>query len=862
MGIVTDHLRTTIARQVADYEHHLLVWFDPEQHYVAFVQELSLPGVTIVRYEGSFFALRRAIDHLLNGDDPPHLLLYIPLAEEQTYDALVEIAATAAILKPGQGSAQRNTRLSVVARRALRTTLGDEKADEIARQVEAGRLNLADLDRLGGVDGGSAVIKSVFGTSDPQDVALALLHSDRFDAKVAARKATDELAQLFGRAFGTAFPADLDCPELRARLARHLLTIEFLTSLTSSPPPELATISRPSDPETLEACTTLVRTWRLRRDLQASYVTHAEQIESDLGLNQIAFTLDELRLSETFALSEQTLQAAVELALTNQPAEELLELARARIAGFWGEQRPQIQARWSLTHTAGLLLHEAARIEREIKQTPAEPVALLRAYAEGVRPWCLLDTYQRNLERRWHTFELSDLAAYQTLEDLVTRARQRFMEVGDRLASAFTQALASAKGALPGLSRQRDTFAASVRPALAEGKTAYILVDALRFEMARELLLGLDDEYQSRLMVAVGTVPTITEIGMAALMPGAEGEVRVVPAGEGKVGLQIGNTLLKDRQGRLAWLRKQVTEPLVITSLEEMLPKPAPALHSELQQAQLILVTSQEIDELAEQDNIRLARKVMDDVLADLARLVRKLREYGCKTIVVAADHGYLFGDELDSSMKIDPPGGQTIDLHRRVWIGRGGSASDAYLRTSLASFGLSDNLDIAVSWGLGAFKVAGGARAYFHGGMSPQELAVPVLVLQPATTGRVTPLNAIEWRLSTGTKKIATRFFSVQIAARSNSLFEFDPPRVRIEVRSKGESIAEPISATYGLIGGTQEIELRTQTDEPQSIEPNTVTMMVSGAAGKTATVHLLDATTGRELARIDKVEVNLLAL
>jgi hypothetical protein len=862
MGIVTDYLRNTIARQVAEYEHHIVVWFDPEQHYTAFVQELSLPGVTVACYQGSFFALRRTVDHLFNSDDPPHLLVYVPLAEEQTHDALIELAATAAILKPGQGSAQRNTRLAVVARRALRPVLGDEKADEVARQVEAGRLSLADLDRLGGVDGGSAVIKSIFGTADPQDVALAFLHNERHDAKVVARKAVDELAQLFGRAFGTTLPGDLDCPVLRTNLARHLLTVEFLTSLAGAIPPELATISRPSDPDALEACIALVRTWRLRRDLQASYVAHAERVERELDLHQIAFTLEELRSCETFALTEQTLQAAVELGLANRPTEELLELARMRIAAFWAEQRPAIQARWSLTYTAGLLLHEAARIERELKAMPADPVALLRAYAEGEAPWCLLDTYQRNLERRWHTFELSDLAAYQTLEDLVTRARQRFMEVGDRLASAFTQALASAKGALPGLSRQRDTFAASVRPALAEGKTAYILVDALRFEMARELLLGLDDEYQSRLMVAVGTVPTITEIGMAALMPGAEGEVRVVPAGEGKVGLQIGNTLLKDRQSRLAWLRKQVTEPLVITSLEEMLPKPAPALHSELQQAQLILVTSQEIDELAERDNIRLARKVMDDVLADLARLVRKLREYGCKTIVIAADHGYLFGDELDSSMKIDPPGGQTIDLHRRVWIGRGGSASEAYLRTSLASFGLSDNLDIAVPWGLGAFKVAGGARAYFHGGMSPQELAVPVLVLQPATTGRVTPLHAIEWRLSTGTKKIATRFFSVQIAARSNSLFEFDPPRVRMEVRSKGESIAEPISATYGLIGGTQEIELRTQTDEPQSIEPNTVTMMISGVAGKTATVHLLDATTGRELARIDKVEVNLLAL
>lgn len=862
MPIVTDYLRNTIARQIADHEHHMLLWFDPEQHYAGFVQELRLPGVTVARYEGSFFALRRAVDHLLNDDDPPQLLIYVPLAEEESHEALGELAASATMLKPGQGAAQRNTRLAVVARRALKPVLGDEKADEVARQVEAGRLNLADLDRLGGVDGGSAVIKSIFGTADAQDVALALLTSEDYDVKVGERKAVDELAQLFEGAFGTIIPGDLACPELRLRLARHLLTVEFLATLTGALPAELASISCPSDPEVLAACTTLVRTWRLRRDLQASYVAHAEQIERELSLGQIAFTLEEVRTTATFALPEQTLQAAVERELARQPTEELLELAQKRIAGFWAEQRPTIQARWALTHTAGMLLYEATRIERELKAMPTDPVALLRAYTEGEKPWCLLDTYQRTLERRWHTFELSDQAACQTLEDIVTRARQRFMEVGDHLACTFTQALAQTKGALTGLSRQREIFAMNVRPALAEGKTAYILVDALRFEMARELLLGLDDEYQSRLTVAVGTVPTITEIGMAALMPGAEGEVRVVPAGEGKVGLQIGNTLLKDRQGRLAWLRKQVTEPLVITSLEEMLPKPAPALHSELQQAQLILVTSQEIDELAEGDNIRLARKVMDDVLADLARLVRKLREYGCKTIVIAADHGYLFGDELDSSMKIGPPGGQTIDLHRRVWIGRGGSASDAYLRTSLASFGLSDDLDIAVPWGLGAFKVPGGARAYFHGGMSPQEIAVPVLVLQPATTGRVTPLNAIEWRLTTGTKKIATRFFSVQIAARSNSLFEFDPPRVRIEVRSKGESIAEPVSATYGLIGGTQEIELRTQHDEPKSIEPNTITMMISGEVGKMATVQLLDATTGRELARLEKIEVTLLAL
>src|SRR5215208_4565358 len=132
---------------------------------------------------------------------------------------------------------------------------------------------------------------------------------------------------------------------------------------------------------------------------------------------------------------------------------------------------------------------------------------------------------------------------------------------------------------------------------------------------------------------------------------------------------------------------------------------------------------------------------------------------------------------------------------------------------------------------------------------MSPQEIDVPVLMLHPTTTGRVTPLNAIEWKLATGSKKVSTRFFSVQIGANSNSMFEFDPPRVRLEIRSKGEMIAEPVSSTYGLISGTHEIELHTQESNRQSVEPNTITLMITGAPGKTASVHLLDATTGREL-------------
>ena len=121
--------------------------------------------------------------------------------------------------------------------------------------------------------------------------------------------------------------------------------------------------------------------------------------------------------------------------------------------------------------------------------------------------------------------------------------------------------------------------------------------------------------------------------------------------------------------------------PVVDVRLDELLPNPKKALRDSIKSADLMLVTSQEIDELCEGDNVHLARRIMDDMLLELRRVFRILRDQGVKTIICTADHGYLFGEEVGVDMKIDPPGGNTVDLHRRVWVGQGGAADLAYMR-------------------------------------------------------------------------------------------------------------------------------------------------------------------------------------
>src|SRR5207249_621453 len=165
MGIVTEHLRGLIAKQVE--ENGLVVWYDPEGHYRAVAEALDLSGATVARYDGSFFKLRRQIDPLLNDSQPPRLVVYVPEDRPRTHDALIELEAAGVVIQPGQQPPNRNTRLAVVARNGLKTILGEETAAQIEKQVEMGKLSLADLDKLAiNVPG---VVALIFGTGNPEE---------------------------------------------------------------------------------------------------------------------------------------------------------------------------------------------------------------------------------------------------------------------------------------------------------------------------------------------------------------------------------------------------------------------------------------------------------------------------------------------------------------------------------------------------------------------------------------------------------------------------------------------------------------------------------------------------------------------
>jgi hypothetical protein len=859
MPVVTEFLGQLISKQVD--EKGLVVWYDPEQAYSEVAGGLPLPNTTIVRYEGSFLKLRNEIDHLLNEGQPPRLVVYVPLDRAETHSALIELDYAGAIMQPRQQPPACNTRLSVVARNALKLILGEDQVAEIERQVEAGKLSLGDLNSLAeqGIDISAGVVKLIFGSANPQEVALAFLNSDYYDQEIAKKEAEKELRHLLQVSFDIELAATESIDKWRMLLGRHILLTDLFSALQNKVPSSLSSVPVANSTAGIDACVRLAKTWRNSRDVRDSYVILANRVEHKLGLSQLELPVEALKDNETFLCVEGALLMHVEAELLKVATPALLHLAEYRLSRFWPDVIASIQARWALITSAAEVLIEADRVGAALKKGPATFVGLVKAYTEEDAPWCLIDTYHRHMESRKYNFEFATTSEHHGLDRLITRAEQRYSEVGSALAQQFIGEFRKAKHPIKGLLRQRDVFETQVKPLLNDGKVAYVWVDALRFEMARELCRLLKSDFKLAIEPAVAMIPTITEIGMAALLPKANASATVVGVGGGKLALEIEGKVIKDRKDRVTYLGEHAGVSVFDAKLDDLLPKPTKRVRDGIQNAKLILITSQEIDELGEADNTAQARLQIDGVLSHLRRGVRILADHGVKSIVLVADHGHLFAEEMGEDMKIDSPGGKVEDLHRRVWVGVGGSSEPSYLRTSLASLGVASEFDIATPWTFAVFKSKGGGRAYFHGGLSPQELIIPVVTLRSSVKASLSSVR-IEWTLTPGTAKLTTRFFSVQIAGgqSESSLFGFEPPKVRIELRANKKCVSTSVSASYGFEDATGEVTLKISQDENKRIEPNTVTLMLSEEISqKTVGVYLLDATTGAELAAPLTVDV-----
>ena len=246
-----------------------------------------------------------------------------------------------------------------------------------------------------------------------------------------------------------------------------------------------------------------------------------------------------------------------------------------------------------------------------------------------------------------------------------------------------------------------------------QGRRAVLIVDALRYDCAhlvRQALPNLDVQLEP----LRAALPTVTPVGMTALLPLSATEVSFDVKGNG-LHPRLDGKDAAARSIRIAFLQAFGADCREIGDLEARANPP-----DELGDL-LVVFGHEEVDHLGHGSADTLVRHVHLEI-ERIARLVRKLHGWGYPEVHVVTDHGFILLDEdrLPDEVPCD-----------RDWcrIRKARFAlvpAEADLPVASLPFDWDPTLRVALPPGLAFFQAE---QSFSHGGAALQELVIPHLV-------------------------------------------------------------------------------------------------------------------------------------
>jgi len=791
------HARLAALLAAAVDRHHLVLWQDNEGEYADVAEAVVPAGASFAKYEGSWFELRHSIEAQLAVAEPPKLIVYTGVRPPER-DPLAELRAAAHRFEFS---------LRELVHQALDTHLSGSQIDAIADTAHT--FSEAEAAAGTGVAPGLVSLVPVLGAGLTDVGMLVAVLSGSRDPALDSKGAWGDVHRLAERTLGVT-TADTH-GALRETVARVLL-LEAVDR-AGVLPERLQTALPVGDESQRSARSRATEEWWALHPASAG--------EAFLAADRVVALADDTVWSEGLtavdvapALETVASRRVLELLDAGQ-GDEAAKIAETRAAGRWTRLATVAAALddgWASRWRALVALSELRRELATHLPLAGDSGAVLVWYAaDGWR----VDRAHRRLE-----LALTGLAEHGDLEQPVADARGAYEDWLALLIERYTAALAAGGFSTGSLLRQAAVFPRYVKHG--EELTAYIWVDAFRFELATDVAdsmraAGNDVE----LIAAVAAAPTITPVGMADLCPGAD-QSFAISENAGSLVVTVAGVAVATVEDRRKLLRGAVGD-IADLELGKCVQLGEQALRKEIEGTKAVLVRSTEFDVHGEAGLLSAAWTGFADTQATLPRVVAKLAKAGVRRVVITADHGFIsLSRRLGDAYKIDAPKGGSGELHRRAWIGRGGIDHPSVLRIPLASTGVSSDLDILVPRSLALFK-AGGSKQFFHGGLSPQELIIPVVVAQlvpPGDTG------SIKVNVDVVGDSISTGMFAATVGFSGN-LFTTSVVVRAIARRGKDLIVAQVVNGDgFDPSSGTVQVpasnEVRLMFQVTKRLDPN----------------------------------------
>jgi PglZ domain len=693
-------LRAEVQEALRRSPTNTLLWLDPQHEWERLLEQLATE-FELVKYDGSQLELRMTIEL-----EPVQTsrIVYLPLAR-QALSALKEYEFTLPVRDEGLLHALRRWGVGIDRdeERALLPLLPNLAARWFDKPMDHWRHLTASGVRARLFDDEQVVVF----LSDPESVV------DEFKLDGALTVFRDYLAE----AFGVSLDPNLTPSDVARRLVQNLILSEAAQCGGREGFPYQDRLPGPS---VRERCLRFLSRWLEARTQAQTAGRLIREAEEDLSLVSWAITIEPIPAIQSSLHVERAL---VQRVLSDFRTHSSLEARASSLAAllpvferhashFWaveGEVRE-----WEALALSGTVAADAQAALAELSNLRTAP-ELVQAYVD--RWWQVDQAYRRYRAGFEEHLGLEEVA------DTVRKLHRRYLEETNK---RFAVALESAQGLeATGLPPQRSFW-----PVNGDGRGAVLVLDAFRFDLARELeqkLSSAGGHVSVELRPLRASLPSITPLGMASLLPldGIEADVSDGTWSIRPRGADVSAPDLATKEGRERLLASMVAGYDSI-ELGRLLDLPV----RQVPRATWLFVYSTTLDEAGHGGVLSLTPRAAEDYVEQCARVVRKLASAGVEHIHVVTDHGFFLLDEVADH---DLIGVAATDLryksHRAV-VGRD-LASPNLLTFPL----VGSNLTVGVPRATGILE-ARGRYQFFHGGASLQEIVIPHLcVIFPRRT-------------------------------------------------------------------------------------------------------------------------------
>ena len=352
-----------------------------------------------------------------------------------------------------------------------------------------------------------------------------------------------------------------------------------------------------------------------------------------------------------------------------------------------------------------------------------------KVWKEYTSEYYVMDTYYRLFHKSFG----ESLKSYNSdLHDLFTHVMEKveglytnwFLgQLGGNWSSVCSEELQK-YGRILEIPQQTDFYKSRI--ANADSRVFVVISDALRYEVAASLAEQLRRETQAdvKLQDVQGIFPTITKFGMAALLPHKELEVEL----HGDVLKVMADGVSTDASYRDKVLKNANGNSVAIKYNDLVSAKRADR-SSMVKGMDVVYIYHDTIDEASHTADT-MVFPACDDAIQELKNLTKIIcNDFGATHILFTSDHGFLYTySPLTEDDKIDQSGfvNRIVEYGRRFAIMMKDSNPD-YLQKVQFLEGKSEYDAFAPKENVRIKKLGGGLN-FVHGGISLQEMVVPVI--------------------------------------------------------------------------------------------------------------------------------------